>query len=105
MAIDISNIPVKKVAEGITGKYIHTSNTTVGYVSIKKGAVLPAHSHIHEQITQIISGELEMTIDGKTEILKPGMVVVIPSNVVHSAVAHSDCDVTDTFYPVREDYK
>ena len=75
------------------------------FVDIEKGAILPAHSHMHEQTTQVTEGKLEMTIDGVTQVLEPGTILLIPSNVVHSAVALTDCKVTDIFSPVREDYK
>ena len=100
-----SEIPEKQLAKGISGRYIHTENNTVGLITIEKGAVLPAHAHFHEQITQVISGKLEMTIDGNTLVLEPDSITVIPSNAVHSAVALTDCAVIDTFHPVREDYK
>ncbi len=103
--MNLSNIPSKKLVEGVSGKYVHTTSFTVGYVSIDKGAIMPLHSHVHEQTSQVISGELEMTIDGKTEILKPGSIIIIPSNALHSARAITDCTVIDTFCPVREDYK
>ncbi|PWH81698.1 cupin domain-containing protein [Algibacter marinivivus] len=105
MTLKFSDIQEKNLVKGISGKYIHTENNTVGYIEIKNGAVLPAHSHIHEQITQVISGKLEMTIDGVTQILESGSITIIPSNSVHSAFAHTDCIVIDTFFPVREDYK
>ena len=100
-----SDIPEKKLAQGITGKYIHTENNSIGLVNIEKGAILPAHSHIHEQVTQVISGKLEMTIDGKTQVLESNAITIIPSKVIHSAVALTHCIVIDTFSPVREDYK
>jgi len=103
--MNISKIPQKDLTEGIKGRYFHTDSNTIGFVDIDKGAVLPAHSHFHEQITQITEGQLEMTIDGITQILEPGTIHFIPSNVVHSAVALTDCKVTDIFSPVREDYK
>ena len=105
MSVIISEIPQKELAKGIKGRYIHTKTNTIGYVDIEKGAVLPSHSHMHEQTTQVISGKLEMTIDGVTTILEPGVITVIPSNVVHSALALSDCNVMDIFFPAREDYK
>ena len=101
----ISEIPEKELTKGIRGRYFHTSSNTIGFVDIDKGAVLPAHSHIHEQTTQITQGQLEMTIGGVTQILVPGVITLIPSNVVHSARALTDCKVVDIFSPVRDDYK
>jgi len=101
----ISEIKERQLANGITGRYFHTESMTIGFVNIEKGSILPAHSHFHEQTTQITEGKLEMTIDGVTQILEPGIITLIPSNVVHSARALTDCKVTDIFHPVREDYK
>jgi quercetin dioxygenase-like cupin family protein len=105
MTLKFANIKDRKLIEGIKGKYIHTENNTIGLVNIEKGALLPAHSHFHEQITQVISGKLQMTIDGQTQILESDSITLIPSNTTHSAFALTDCVVIDTFYPVREDYK
>jgi len=101
----ISEIKKRVLIEGITGCYFHTDSITIGFVDIEKGAILPAHSHFHEQTTQITEGKLEMTIDGVTQILEPGAITLIPSNIVHSARALTHCKVTDIFCPVREDYK
>jgi len=101
----LKNIPAKQLTEGISGRYLHTQNSTMGLINVDKGAVLPEHAHIHEQITHMISGKLEMVINGKIQLLETGMVTVIPSNVLHSARALTDCVIVDTFFPVREDYK
>lgn len=102
---NISDIPLKPLISGIAGRYIHGENCTMGVVNIEKGSVLPLHHHVHEQLTYIMDGELEMTIDGKTMTLKKGDYYVIHSNVPHSAVAHMACTVMDVFAPVREEYK
>ncbi|MCK5400687.1 MAG: cupin domain-containing protein [Flavobacteriaceae bacterium] len=103
--MNISEIKQKEIIKGIKARFIHTKNNTIGYVEIEEGAVLPEHSHFHEQTTQILEGKLKMTIGGETKILEPGMFTIIPSNVMHSAKAITHCKVTDVFYPVREDYK
>lgn len=105
MYINISEIPLKDLVKGIKGRYVHAASTTIGFVEIEKGAILPAHSHIHEQTSQVTKGKLEMTIGNETFVLEPGKFVVIPSNVMHSAIALTDCLVTDTFFPIREEYK
>jgi quercetin dioxygenase-like cupin family protein len=101
----INNITGKQIIEGISGKYIHGDQTTLGVVEVKKGSLLPLHHHHNEQITYMLEGELEMTIGGETMTLKPGNFHVIPSNVPHSAVAHMDCKLIDVFSPAREDYR
>lgn len=101
----IKNIAPHTVVPGITGHYAHGESLTFGYVIIKAGAVLPEHRHIHEQVTFIIEGQLDMTIGGEFCPLKAGMYHVIPSNTPHSAVAKADCIAIDVFHPAREDYK
>lgn len=101
----IKDIEPKDLVPGITGYYAHGQALTLGYVEIKAGSDLPEHHHVHEQITYIIEGQLNMVIGGKACPLTAGMYYVIPSNVPHSATAPVDCKVIDVFNPVREDYK
>jgi len=101
----IKNIPSKELAPGITGYYAHGEKETFGYIELKKGSSVSLHSHINEQITYIIEGQLDMVIDGIACSLTTGMYYIIPSNVLHSAIAITDCKVIDAFAPVREDYK
>lgn len=102
---EISKIKQKEVLKGFKGRFFHTNSFTITFWEIEEGAILPEHEHIHEQTTQVIEGKLEMTINGETRILEPGMIVSIPSNVKHSGKALTICKITDTFCPVREDYK
>lgn len=101
----LKDLQPKELAPGLNGYYAHGSNMTLGLVEIKAGSILPMHQHPHEQITYILEGQLDMTIDGKECQLTAGMYYVIPSNVIHGAVAVTDCKVIDVFNPVREDYK
>ena len=101
----IKNIKPKDLAPGITGHYAHGDKLTFGFVELKKGSSVPLHHHINEQITYMIEGELDMMIGGVAYTLTNGMYHVIPSDVVHSAVAITDCKLIDVFGPVREEYK
>jgi unsaturated pyranuronate lyase len=101
----IKDITPRELIKGFTGRYIHGKGLTLGYVEIKAGNKLPEHHHVHEQITFIIEGQLDMMIGGKSCSLTAGMYYVIPSNVPHSAIAKTDCKAIDVFNPVREDYK
>jgi len=101
----IKNIKPKELAPGITGYYAHGEKSSFGYIELKKGSQVPFHSHINEQITYIIEGQLDMMIGGVAYSLTDGMYHVINANVPHSAIAVTDCKVIDAFSPVREDYK
>jgi quercetin dioxygenase-like cupin family protein len=101
----LNDIPPRELVPGITGRYIHGASTTLGYVQIKAGSTLPLHHHVHEQITFIVNGELEMTISGETVLLSTGHVHVIPSNTPHAAIAKVDCTLIDVFSPSRDEYR
>ena len=101
----IKDITPRELVKGFTWRYIHGTDLTLGYVEIKAGNKLPEHRHVHEQITFIIEGQLDMMIGGKPCSLTAGMYYVIPSNVPHSAIAKTDCKAIDVFNPVREDYR
>jgi quercetin dioxygenase-like cupin family protein len=101
----IKNIPSKELVPGITGYYAHGANHTFGYVELKAGSSVPTHQHVHEQITYILEGQLDMIIGEVNCSLTTGMYYIIPSNQPHSAIAKTGCKVIYTFYPVREDYK
>ena len=103
--IELEGLPERELVPGFNARLIHTGKVTIAHVQARKGSKLPAHQHFHEQVTNIISGELEMTVGGETKICTPGMSVTIPSNVQHSARAVTDCYLVDVFCPEREDYK
>jgi quercetin dioxygenase-like cupin family protein len=101
----LSALEEKEIIKGFFGKMVHTDQLTVAHFRIEMGSTLPEHHHVHEQVTNIVSGELEMTIGGETKVCKAGDVVVIPSGVPHSARALTDCRVIDVFQPARDDYR
>lgn len=78
--------------------------TLMGEFHIKAGSQLPDHSHPHEQTGYLVSGRLDLTIDGTCHELSSGDTWCIPGDVSHSAVAVSDVVALEVFTPVREDY-
>jgi quercetin dioxygenase-like cupin family protein len=101
----LDEIKGKELTKGILGKYLHGTNMTAGWVTIKAGSDLAVHQHPHEQITIMLEGKLEMKIGDETYLLEPGTMQVIPSNTPHGAIAHTDCVLIDVFNPIREDYR
>ena len=89
---------------GLTAKLVHAEGQTLAFWTIEKDAVLPEHSHVHQQIVVVTEGELEMTVSDQKQVLKPGSVLVIPPHAPHSAIALTPVKVTDVFHPGREDF-
>jgi mannose-6-phosphate isomerase-like protein (cupin superfamily) len=51
-----------------------------------------------------MEGQLEVTIDGATQIARAGLVVIVPSNVPHSVKALTDGRAIIVDYPLRREF-
>ncbi len=81
-------------------------NLMLSLVTLEAGAVVPMHSHHHEQMGMMISGRLEFTIGGVTRVLGPGDCWRIPGHVPHTVRAIDGPAIAlDVFHPVRDDYR
>ncbi|MGH7529305.1 MAG: cupin domain-containing protein [Gemmatimonadales bacterium] len=79
----------------------------LAHVYLKKGCVVPKHSHANEQFTYILEGALRFLVgaDGAEEIVvRAGEVLHLPGHVPHEALALEDTVDLDVFYPPREDW-
>jgi quercetin dioxygenase-like cupin family protein len=103
--ITLSDVGEREMFPGFRARFVHTDRMTCAYWTISAGALLPEHAHPHEQVSNIIRGRFEMTLDGETQTIEPGGVVVIPSGTKHRGRALTDCYILDVFVPVREDYR
>ena len=97
----------EKVSDVIERRLITCERMMIAHVYLKKGAIVPKHSHENEQITYILEGALRFWIgeDGADElIVSAGEVLTIPSNVPHKAEALEDTLDVDIFNPPRQDW-
>jgi quercetin dioxygenase-like cupin family protein len=93
----------QEIVPGFFARTEHGKQMTVVYWSVQKGSILPAHSHAHEQVSNFIDGEFELTVNGVTKIMQAGDLKIIKSNETHSGRAISDCKIIDVFYPSRHE--
>ena len=103
--IQLEDLPVREIFPGLRARLIHSERVSHSWVEVDAGSTFPEHQHPHEQIVSVLSGELQLVVEGVTHHLKPGMVFVIPPEVRHSGGSATGCRVLDAFAPVRDDYK
>lgn len=96
----------KDLVSGVHARTFWGENLMLAVVDLDAQAVIPPHSHPHEQGGIVLEGEVEFTIAGETRMLKPGNLYIIPGGVEHSVIVGSEpAKVMDIFSPVREEYK
>ena len=101
------DMTAEKLKGSITRRLITGDSMMIAEVRLAKGELVPKHAHHNEQITYITSGALQFKLgeDGEREVVvHAGEVLVIPSNVPHSAYALEDTIDIDVFSPPREDW-
>ena len=101
------DMPKEKVSDMLDRRLITGDRIMLTHVYLKKGAIVPQHSHENEQITYILEGGLRFWIgEDESEVidLRAGDVLHIPSHVKHKAEALSDTLDVDIFSPPRQDW-
>jgi quercetin dioxygenase-like cupin family protein len=100
-------IPREELNEKLARRLITGDQLMLAHVYLKKGCVVPKHSHMNEQLTYILEGALRFFVgeNGEAEIMvRAGEVLHLPGNVPHQAEAVEDTLDVDIFYPPREDW-
>jgi unsaturated pyranuronate lyase len=94
-----------ELVEGVTGRPLFGAGAMINLIEFEPGAVVPLHSHPHEQLGIVLRGMQALIVDGTPHELGPMEGYVLPGGVEHSAYCGPDgALVLDIFQPVREDY-
>jgi quercetin dioxygenase-like cupin family protein len=72
---------------------------------IAQGAAVPPHTHPHEQVGHVVSGQMKFRIGDEERELGPGDGYSVPGGVLHGATGITDVIAVDSFHPVRDDYR
>jgi quercetin dioxygenase-like cupin family protein len=99
-----NDIPLEDLNPLLQRHFVVGEQIMVARVLLKKGCVVPEHSHHNEQITYILQGALKFAIDGKEIVVGAGEVLCIPPNMPHKATALEDTVDLDVFTPPRADW-
>ena len=94
----------KSPAEGVEIKIVPGEKMTLVFFNLAPDAVIPEHSHPHEQIGTILKGSLELCIGTEKRIVKPGEAWSIPPDVPHSGKnLATPAEIIEVFSPPRDD--
>ncbi|MFZ0964918.1 MAG: cupin domain-containing protein [Terriglobia bacterium] len=85
-------------------KVVSGEKAMVAQLGLSKGCVVPMHHHESEQISVVLHGALRFELEGREVMVRGGEVLLIPSNVPHSALAVEDTAGIDVFSPIRHDW-
>jgi quercetin dioxygenase-like cupin family protein len=99
-------IPPRMLAPGVTAKIASGERMMLSLVTLAPGAVVPTHSHPHEQMGMVVSGAIEFTIEGETRALSGNGMFFVPGGVPHAAKGGPGGAVTlEVFSPPREEFR
>ena len=104
--LSLDSVDPFELAAGVQARALFGDGTMLNLVELEPGAVVPEHSHPHEQMGIVISGEIVMIIAGEERACHAMDAMHIPSGVTHGAYAGPEgAVVLDVFVPIREDFR
>ena len=103
-----ANVTPQIIAKNRTRYLVHTDNLMMVVIDFNDGPTDkpdPPHSHPHEQVSYVVSGEILFLLDDEQTHLGPGDIFTVPPDKPHSVQLLSEhVRLVDTFHPIREDF-
>ena len=102
--VDTNELKVIERLPGWKGRYFHSPSMTFAHYDFAAGSKIHEHFHPEEEVYEVIEGELEVTIDGVAQLVRAGLVAIVPSGARHSVKALTDGRAIIIDYPVRPEF-
>jgi quercetin dioxygenase-like cupin family protein len=104
--IDYDSVPPVEMLPGVVRRTMTAGDRMMLVeVQLADRAVVPVHTHPHEQTGYLVSGRLRFQVAGETRDLSPGDCWMVPGGVPHEVTALEPCVAIDIFSPPREEYR
>ncbi len=97
-------IPLEGLNPLLQRQFVVGQQMMLARILLKKGCIVPQHSHHNEQLTYVLEGALKFWIDGREIVVHAGEVLCIPAHMPHQAEALEDTVDLDVFSPPRADW-
>ncbi len=103
-----ADVPTETLNPLLTRQFLTGEQAMLARIDLKRGALVPRHSHPNEQISWITEGALRFTLGEpgaeREVVVRAGEVLVIPGHLPHAAEALVDTVDFDLFAPPRADW-
>jgi len=100
-----NGVPLFEFTEGVNINAVGGEQVLVCRVNYNAGFGVGTHAHEHtEQVMIVSEGELELTVEGETRVLRPGDWAVIGKGVEHSVRTESGAQFWEALSPVPLDH-
>lgn len=97
--------PWEDLGDGVSRKICgYDDKIMLVKVKFEAGAIGSLHEHYHSQVTYVISGVFEASIQGIKQILKTGDSFYARPHAIHGVLCIEPGVLVDVFSPLREDF-
>jgi quercetin dioxygenase-like cupin family protein len=100
--IDWDDQEFNEVRPGIFGATFHTPQLTATLYRYGAGSTWEEHQHAQDQVTTVLSGDIDFIVNGEKVHLAAGQTALLPGGTPHSAEATNEC-VTINVLTLRKD--
>jgi quercetin dioxygenase-like cupin family protein len=105
MFVKNDDIKLTELGGGVSRKILaYDENLMSVEVRFEKGAVGSMHTHPHTQISYVLEGKFEATINGETTVIAKGDTYITPPDAPHGVVCLEAGALLDIFTPMRADF-
>ena len=74
--------------EGVTGFLLQGESQQVAFLEFETDVDVPEHSH-NAQWELVIDGEVELTMEGRTDTYRAGQSFYVPAGIPHGAIVRA----------------
>lgn len=99
------DIDLEPCGEGVKRKILsYTDELMCVENHFEKGGIGAMHHHPHTQITYVVSGKFEFTINGEKKVVCAGDSLLKKDSVEHGCVCLEEGILLDIFNPMRKEF-
>ena len=102
----VLQVPEFSLGPRTTTRIVPGRDLTLSFSKMEPHTEGAVHRHPHEQMIYVLSGNIDILLDGKLYGLAKGEVMWIPSNAEHAGMTQEEpCEMLEIFTPARKDFE